>query len=392
MAVTFIHTADWQLGKAFAFIPDDAKRARLQEERFTAIERIGRIARESGASFVLVAGDLFDSSRATKAVVSRACSVIGGIKLPVIAIPGNHDHGGAGSIWEQAYFLGERAELAPNLHILTAGAPYELDDAVILPCPLMRRHESTDPSGWIRAAMEVDSGFGDKARIVLAHGTVQAFGGGGDDGDSGGAVNLVDVATLESLPVDYIALGDWHGMKETGARTWYSGTPEPDRYPRGEDHRQGFVLRVGARRGLPPIVEGVRTAGMTWMNEAGSLDGDDGLDRLDVRLSELAGDRADRTLIHLDISGAIGLGSEARLAERIDAWSARLLDLRVRNSTTTAPTTEEIEELTRRVDDPLISRVAAALLEKSTDGLDDGDTASDALKLLYGLCHERRSR
>ena len=29
---------------------------------------------------------------------------------------------------------------------------------------------------------------------------------------------------------DYLALGDWHGTRRIDARTWYSGTPEHDRF------------------------------------------------------------------------------------------------------------------------------------------------------------------
>jgi len=62
--MTFIHTADWQIGKPFAGIGDAHKRSLVQQERVEAIKRISGVAQEHGASFVLVAGDLFDSSSA----------------------------------------------------------------------------------------------------------------------------------------------------------------------------------------------------------------------------------------------------------------------------------------------------------------------------------------
>ena len=34
----------------------------------------------------------------------------------------------------------------------------------------------------------------------------------------------LDAPLLEQL--DYVALGDWHGLKQVNARSWYSGTPE----------------------------------------------------------------------------------------------------------------------------------------------------------------------
>ena len=79
MSLTFIHTADWQLGKPFASIRDDAKRHRVQRERLDAVRRLQAIVSKTGASFVVVAGDLFDSSQATKATVSSACGAIGAL-------------------------------------------------------------------------------------------------------------------------------------------------------------------------------------------------------------------------------------------------------------------------------------------------------------------------
>ncbi|MCE2725348.1 MAG: metallophosphoesterase, partial [Planctomycetaceae bacterium] len=88
---TFIHTADWQLGKPFAGIRDVTKRSLVQQERIEAIRRIRAAVVERRAAFVLVAGDLFDSPTPTRTVVAQALGVIGEMPVPVYAIPGNHD-------------------------------------------------------------------------------------------------------------------------------------------------------------------------------------------------------------------------------------------------------------------------------------------------------------
>ena len=93
MSLVFIHTADWQLGKPFASIRDESKRNQVQQERLQAVQRLAAVVKDSGAAFVLVAGDLFDSSQATKSTVSAACAAIGSLGVPVWVIPGNHDHG-----------------------------------------------------------------------------------------------------------------------------------------------------------------------------------------------------------------------------------------------------------------------------------------------------------
>src|SRR6476660_7981605 len=149
MSCTFLHTADWQLGKPFASIGDEPKRHRIQQVRLHAVQRLKDEVEESNASFVLVAGDVFDSSHATKATVSAACAAIGSLKVPVLVIPGNHDHAGPGSIWEQEFFKREQGQLAPNLQVLLTAGPVILENAIIFPAPLLRRHEAGDPTIWI---------------------------------------------------------------------------------------------------------------------------------------------------------------------------------------------------------------------------------------------------
>ena len=74
--ITFLHTADWQIGKPFASIADPAKRARVQQERIECIRRIGQVVRELRAAFVIVAGDLFDSPTPSNATVATALGAI----------------------------------------------------------------------------------------------------------------------------------------------------------------------------------------------------------------------------------------------------------------------------------------------------------------------------
>ena len=42
--VRFLHSADWQIGKPYARVPDPEKRARLKQVRFEAIARLGAVA------------------------------------------------------------------------------------------------------------------------------------------------------------------------------------------------------------------------------------------------------------------------------------------------------------------------------------------------------------
>ena len=64
MSLVFLHTADWQLGKPFASVRDDAKRHRLQQERLHAVHRLAELANSSAAEFILIAGDMWHLAEA----------------------------------------------------------------------------------------------------------------------------------------------------------------------------------------------------------------------------------------------------------------------------------------------------------------------------------------
>jgi DNA repair exonuclease SbcCD nuclease subunit len=386
--VHFIHTADWQIGKVFAGVEDEAKRTRLKDARIRVIERIGVVAAEHDAAFIVVAGDLFDSSTVPRSTVSAALSAIGALERPVYVIPGNHDHGGAGGIWEQDYFRREHAQLAPNLIVLTSQEPVHRDDAVLLPCPLLRRHEIDDPTAWLRNPDDGWRAFGERPRIVLAHGGVHGFvteTTPDDDEVIGGAANRLDLARLPAAEIDYIALGDWHGTKEVGARAWYSGTPEPDRFAKGADYRAGQVLAVDAARGEVPAVREVPTGRIAWHRIEHRFTDDASLAALAEEVTARIGTRVDEDLVRMTLTGSLGFAARDELEQLLETWRNRLIRMKLDDATTTAPTDAEIDALTEHLGDPLIAQVAGALKDEAAGNGEPAEVARLALRELYRL-------
>jgi len=392
----FLHTADWQLGKPYARVSDPDKRALLRQERLAAIGRLGAVARQQGVAFLLVAGDLFDSHQPKRADVSAACSAIGALELPVLVIPGNHDHGGAGSVWQESYFLEECLQLAPNLTVLLERAPFELTrlglpGGVLLPCPLLRKAEPVDPTAWLRQLAFTP--WADQARIVLAHGSIQGFGGenSGDTDDENPPVptNRIDLAALPAGEIDYIALGDWHGLKQVGSRAWYSGCHEMDRFPRSSDYRSGQVLVVQAARGSMPEVFPVATGGIQWHQLQHRFNSDDDLERLEQLLRDLIGPRSNQDLLLLELDGSLSLAAASRLQDLLQRLEARLLRLKRRDRTSVAPDASELRQLTERAGDPLVARVALRLQQLVEAGEAEGELARMGLRELHRACVSR---
>lgn len=386
MSLRILHTADWQLGKPFASVRDEAKRHRLQQERIQAIHCLAALVRDKEAGLVVVAGDMFDSPHVTKATVSAACAAIGALQVPVLVIPGNHDHGGPGSLWEQEFFQREQRQLAPNLRVLLQSEPVVLNEVVIFPAPLRHRHQSGSPIAWIRTAFADPALPADRPRLVLAHGTVQGFTATQEDEEDGPVTaNWIDLTSLPEEELDYIALGDWHGTKQVGPKAWYSGTPETDRFPKGEGNDPGHVLLTTLARGQAPVVEKIRTARLEWQEMTFRFHDDASLEALTSQLDQLIGGRSDEFLLRLTLEGSLGLSASSRLEKILESWEARLLRLKLDNQVTLAPSDDELATLSQRSQDPLISTVASELVARTQSGGDDAETARVALRELYAL-------
>ncbi|MDF1861986.1 MAG: DNA repair exonuclease [Verrucomicrobiales bacterium] len=384
----FLHTADWQLGKPFARISDPDKAAKVRAERIEAIRRLGALVKEHKSDFVVVAGDLFDSFTAEKSVVSAACSAMGKIGVPVLAIPGNHDHGGPGGLWEQDFFRQECESLAPNFRILLERKPVELEGATIFPCPLLRQHESADPTTWVRDFDFASLSHPDQPRILLAHGSVHGFeSNSGDDEDgSAGTSNLIALDRLPRAELDFIALGDWHGTKAIDPAAWYSGTPETDRFPKGENNDPGNALLVEVARGKEADVKKVPTGKLGWQVLDFTFASDEDVNRLEEQLRDLLGTRAGEDLLQLTLEGSLSIAAASRLDDLLSTFEARLLRLKEKNLIRLTPSEEEVESLANRPGDPLISKVAEGLFASAAGTGEEAEVARIALRELYAAC------
>ena len=371
-----LHTADWQIGKPFRWITDPQKLARLQRERVEAVSRIADVARSESVDALLVAGDLFDSSTVPASEVLEVMELIGAMPCPVLVIPGNHDHGGAGGIWRREDLLRRMRERAPNLELLTRFEPTSRAGLTLLPCPLLRRHDSVGPMRWLDQLdwQDLDS---EAPRVLLAHGSVQGFGSGTD-------VNALNLERLPTEELDYIALGDWHGLMQVQSKAWYCGTPEPDRFPTGSEDQRSQVILADLTRGQDPQVRTIATGRLAWHRITMQLQGLPDLERLQHQLDACIGSRAGRDLLRLELHGRLGLDAHRRLQALLDELSAQLLHVRLRGELQRHPTDAELNQCLDRSDGPLLSSIAAALKQELDGGADP--LIEQALIELHQLC------
>ena len=192
-----------------------------------------------------------------------------------------------------------------------------------------------------------------------------------------GAINHIDLAQLPLEQLDYIALGDWHNLKQVDAKAWYSGTPEPDRHDQGEANQRGQVLLVDLGRGLAPQVQVLPTGRLGWHNLAMHLGSGADLDQLEALIQERTAGRISQDLLRLEISGSLSLAAHRRYRALLADLEQQLLDLRLKGGCDQAPQAEELAALTGRPEDPLIARVAQDLQDRLAreEGVDDAAAA-----------------
>jgi len=371
----FLHTADLQIGKPFNWASGRAQ-AKLQEAREEAVSRIGDVAVERGADFILVAGDFFDDNTVSDDVVARTCKRLSEVEVPAYILPGNHDFSGSpSSVYRRDLFQSQKPD---HVHVLTEKEPVIVghagdEEAVILPAPVERRNERGDPTAHI------DSEFGpqDVIRIGFAHGGVEDFG-------AGEATSRIDPGRAEEADLDYLALGDWHGTKRIGDCIWYSGTPEPDSFKQNDP---GNVLLAQIEEpGASPDIEKVSTGAHNWLRKEAKLQGPEDLEALERWFDGIEDPLS--ALVRLELSGGLGLESMSNLASLKQHLENIVLEVRHRGEVRPRASAEELEQI---ASDGYVDETVEELRGLSEVGGEEAEAADRALQLLYQFHREQEA-
>ena len=184
----------------------------------------------------------------------------------------------------------------------------------LLSAPLIARSFARDPTEWMNSC-ETPAGV---IRIGLAHGSIKSF---GSDAEA-----VIDPVRAAAARLDYLALGDWHGTTEVNARTWYAGTPEPDRF---RDNDPGNVLLVSVDGpGAVPVVQRRRTGRYTWVDDTVEITDVTKLAQIEQALLARVSDPKG-LLVQLALTGRLPVSAHGVLADWRDSLDAKLryLDL-----------------------------------------------------------------
>ncbi len=216
-ALRILHTSDCHLDGDMPW--RDGRH--LTSEHFGAFRRVVDKAIELDVDMLLIAGDFFDSNRASPVSTDFALEQLARLGRPAIICPGNHDCADPGSVYHRIDF----SQAGDHVRVITdiggERLVYEDIEAVI----------------WGRAATERDPHYrpleglpprgGDFWHIAMAHGHFM------EDARWERRWGPISQAELAAANWDYLALGHWdrHADVTQGTmRAVYSGCPVPYSY------------------------------------------------------------------------------------------------------------------------------------------------------------------
>jgi DNA repair exonuclease SbcCD nuclease subunit len=374
VTVRFIHTGDWQLGITRHFLSVEAQ-ARYSEARLDAVRATASLAHEEHCSFVVVAGDVFESNQLDRQSVIRALDAMAAFDVPLYLLPGNHDHDNAASVYRSPTFLKHCPE---NMTVLDTSEPVAVPGvaAEVIGAPWDSNQPLLDLVAKTCANLTLTDG---PLRVLVAHGQIDE---GSPDPQNPSLISLAGAQdVIASGCVDYIALGDRHSVTQVGEteRIWYAGTPLATDF--GEQNPNHVLVVEVDRESVSVTPRRVGT--WTFVRKAFDVNSRDEVDLVDDWLSGVEEKR--NTVVKLSFVGTLNLTEKARLDAILEHHSdlfAALETWERQTELAVLPDDQDLRELG-------LSGFAANTLEglrvQAASGGETGEVAQDALALLFRL-------
>ena len=372
----FLHTSDWQLGMTRAFLTPEAS-ARFSQARIDAIASLGRLAAEHEAGFIVVAGDVFESSQISRETLVRTLEALKQLPVPVFLLPGNHDPLDGASIFATKEFR----DAPDHVFVIRDRTPMPVPGAEgveVVGAPWRTKHPNADLCAELAAAL--DPAAAGVTRIAVCHGQTDNL---SPDASQPAVIDLAGAeAAIRDGRYHYLALGDRHSVTAVGetGRIWYSGAPVATDFVEEEPNRVLLVDLDAERCEVTPLAVG------DWHFVAGHFtvnDADD-VERFRSWLDDLPG--KERTAVKIGFTGSVNLATAGALDEVMETRRELFASLRRRERTTDlAVVPDELDQ-----DSVSLSGYAKATWDELLAQSEAGDeTAGDALRLLYRLSRAR---
>ena len=336
-------------------------------------QRLGKLAKDHTAQFIIVAGDVFESNQLSKQTLMRTLDALESVQVPVFLLPGNHDPLDAASIFATKEFQ----NTSDHIIVLTDMAPVSVPgvaDVEVVGAPWRTKHPSSDLCQDLAESLAPAS---DVIRVAVAHGQVDTL---SPDTSRPEVIDLARVEqAIEAKKFHYLGLGDRHSVTEVGStgRVRYSGAPVATAFDEVEPNK---TLLVELVLGGECTVEPLDVGNWAFIAKQQAMNGAEDLAQFEQWLNDVPNKEC--TVVKVGFEGSINLATAAALDELMESRAEIFASLRRRDRTTDlAVVPDEFDQdsvslagYARDTWDELL-----ALAQK------DDPVAQDALRLFYRL-------
>jgi DNA repair exonuclease SbcCD nuclease subunit len=354
-----------------AFLSEEAA-PRFAQARIDAITRLGELAKQHDAAFIVVAGDVFESNQLSRQTVLRTLDALEALPVPIFLLPGNHDPLDASSIFLTAEFT----NASDHIIVIRDTQPIPvpgLAGTEVVGAPWRTKHPSSDLCADLVAELKP---VVNTIRVAVGHGQVDTL------SPDKSRPEIIDLATAESAIEDgrihYLALGDRHSLTDvsTTRRIWYSGAPVATAFDEIDPNKALLVeLDSTGRCEVQPLQVG----DWLFITEQQDLNGTEDFDRIKSLLTNLPNKA--RTIVKMGFTGAINLATAAQLDELFDTQAESFASIKRRKRTTDlAIVPDELDQ-----DSVALSGYAQVAWDELMASAATDDVARDALRLFYRL-------
>lgn len=257
MAMRFLHTADWHLGRPF-------HGSSLLEAQAAFGDFLVELAREQEVDAVIVAGDLYDRALPPVDAVRLADELLARLaaERPVVVISGNHDSAPRLAFGSA---LLEHAGLHLRTDVARIGVPVMVGSTAVYAIPYLEPDLVRGQLGCERGhgpALEAAMGIvradtatrGAERVVVTAHAFVAGAQETASERDLAvGGASSVSAAVFRGA--HYAALGHLHSPQPTGTVGRYSGSPIAFSFSEAADVKSVTIADLSGERVAVETVE-----------------------------------------------------------------------------------------------------------------------------------------
>ena len=368
--VRILATADWQMDMAGGGLNSSA-RDYLSAARVETIEKILELAKEEDVDVILAAGDLFEYPSPTPEVINSVANILQRSKVPIHAIPGNHDLYGSSSVWNTPAF-----REIEHFHLHSEQTQTEIAEGVTLHSIPVKSKYDIQPQNELLEDVSDEDGV----HIVMAHAhdvAVSTF--GGHEGD---CKLPIDSSKVIGKGYSLLILGHWHSWFEVQEnRVLYPGTHEQTKF--GE-RDAGYVAIIDVPEGGgEPQIEKKKVGKIQWASEEFDCtekelpddliefvrnQRDDGVEFLKLKL-----------IGEVDVDALAGAIPEAKAA---CGPMVRHLDV----SSDELTTVIDVEAMTNKVDLPMgLREIQSSILTELENAQGNEEMTNNLMDELYAL-------